>query len=118
VRLNLLISLATDIPEKIPDLVSEFRRTLLAAAQRIRNLFFNGVRAKALREKQIKIEWKTQKSPQELTADEKGRPIQAVSHCCGTSPTESNTTTEGDPLENPSGHMPSGTSLDLRRALH
>jgi len=38
----------------------------------------------------LKMEGKPQKRLKEVSADEKGRLIQAVAHCCGFSPTESN----------------------------
>jgi len=61
-----------------------FRLTPLAAAQRIRNLIFGGVRAKAMWELKIKNGRKT--------PDEIGRQIQAYAICCGISPTGSNST--------------------------
>jgi len=67
-----------------------FQWTPLAAAQRIRNLIFGGIRAEAVGE--FKNEkWK--KNTKNVSADEKGRLIQAVAHCCGTWPTGTNTTT-------------------------
>jgi len=73
-------------------LASEFRKTPLVAAQRIRNLTFGGVRAKAVQKLKIKNGRKPQKRMQAVSADEKGRLIQAVAHYCGTPPTGSNTT--------------------------
>jgi len=66
-----------------------FRWTPLAAAQRIRNLIFGGVRAGNLK---IKNGSKHQKRLKEVSAGEIGRLIQAVAHYCGTWPTGSNTT--------------------------
>jgi len=51
--------------EEIPDLASEFRWTPLAATQRIRNVIFGGVRAKAVWKLKIKNWRKTPKTPAE-----------------------------------------------------
>jgi len=90
----------------------------LAAAQRIRNVIFGGIRAKAVWKLKIKSRRRTPKTP----ADEKERLIQAVAHFCGTSHTGSNTTAgqirrivevlKNIHKRNPVGrNMPSGTSL-------
>jgi len=101
-----------------------FRWTALAAAQRIRNLIFDGIRTEAVGNLKMKNGRKTAKGGQ---CRWKRSPNPS---CCPllwdlterkqyhNEENHQNSWSAGiDPLENPSGKE-HGTSLDLRRALH
>jgi len=76
---SLVLSWAKKIPERIPDSASEFQWTSLAAGQRLKNLNFRCVRAEAMLKRKIKNKRQDPKHLQEVSADENGRLVRALS---------------------------------------